>query len=970
MAIVDRVMEGMPPGTEAVIMRVSAHSSDKLGRSSDRAEVSLGHLACVRRLEQAGGAEAITAQDAAGQALRKRLGVIAVRRQDVDARADVPGRVMAHAWPLPQDGQLLLFIADSAAEDNIPIPGDLPRNAASELMVQLVSHGGIGQLRGGDWTRLVRDNAHGARVVQAARRGRCRVFAGTVEVDVFAPNGGFVASVHTGTSVSEWEGTVKRTKTGKLSLLLRDEPAWPYSARLVPVGMTCSADRQGDDRGRGRRARTLRPDLEAAPAWTAFYRAWAAGSTALECGRILADANVATRGQAGGGTFADLDDASLANAAYTLASEAHYRQLRDRRYRARVRVPVPVLDDRWEGYDVDFSYPAHPYGSVVVDIPIDHPIDLRPEDFAGWRARLDRRQSRARTSSATARALAGLPGWSDPDWQWKWRSVGTGPDGPHYYRLHRRRLEDSVDAAGADRGWLQGEGDRVVSCESGTLEAARGRAIQQAVEELGDAAVPAVVRPAPCGTAERDRARREQRHHDLARLVEDAREDLADAQDAYDRNGTTRRAERVEQCAAAARSLEDERERLATQLDAGSAPNGQSEVDVSTLAAIAGLLQGSGGRPMPAQLNRLVRDAIGESLRVTPRADDPRIGVLAATVTWPAAGGTDIRIDVSGEVAISTLDAKRAIALGESIARRVLAGGHRWHDAVAFAGSTGDNANAAAVRWLRAAGMPRYPRWRRSALLDCPVAETKAIAWAQLTGTELPPRTDERFADLVRDTYLADSDLSWGGAWANDVALSRMALQVFADMAGRGEDPGEGLRGADLAAQLGSTLRQAMNLAGPDESTDIRLRHVLESHPDDKRVVRPKSCGACGNWLLHVVLAPETAAHHGLVCAQCCALPDGTPLPSGYLALWEHGHDGTRLATAQEYLPARRPVPGQRTLLRIGPAARRIGITAKRLRALANSGQIPVHRRAKGRERLFDPADVDRMKARLDEQAE
>ena len=60
---------------------------------------------------------------------------------------------------------------------------------------------------------------------------------------------------------------------------------------------------------------------------------------------------------------------------------------------------------------------------------------------------------------------------------------------------------------------------------------------------------------------------------------------------------------------------------------------------------------------------------------------------------------------------------------------------------------------------------------------------------------------------------------------------------------------------------------------------------------------------------------------------------------------------------------------GQRTLLRIGPAAGRIGITAKRLRALASSGQIPVDRLAKGRERLFDPADVDRMKARVDAQA-
>ena len=62
-------------------------------------------------------------------------------------------------------------------------------------------------------------------------------------------------------------------------------------------------------------------------------------------------------------------------------------------------------------------------------------------------------------------------------------------------------------------------------------------------------------------------------------------------------------------------------------------------------------------------------------------------------------------------------------------------------------------------------------------------------------------------------------------------------------------------------------------------------------------------------------------------------------------------------------------MPGQRTLLRIGPAAGRTGITAKRLRDLASSGEIAVHRRAKEGERLFDPAEVDRMKARLDEQA-
>jgi hypothetical protein len=80
MTIVETVMEAMPWGTEAVVIRSGAQSSDTLGRSRNRVQGSLGDLACVRRLEQAGGAEAITAQDAAGQALRSTLGVIEIRR--------------------------------------------------------------------------------------------------------------------------------------------------------------------------------------------------------------------------------------------------------------------------------------------------------------------------------------------------------------------------------------------------------------------------------------------------------------------------------------------------------------------------------------------------------------------------------------------------------------------------------------------------------------------------------------------------------------------------------------------------------------------------------------------------------------------------------------------------------------------------------------------------------------------------
>ena len=203
MTIVETVMEAMPWGPEAVVIRSSAHSSDWLGRRRNRVQGWLGDLACVRRLEQAGGAEAVTDQDAVGQALRSTLGVIEIRRGDVDARAEAPGRTLAHAWPMPHDGQVLLLIADSVVEDNIVIPGELPRNVVSELLMRFASHGCIGQLRADDLTRLLRKGDQGSRLAEAARQGRCRILAGTVEADLLAPNGGPLSGVHAGASLSE-----------------------------------------------------------------------------------------------------------------------------------------------------------------------------------------------------------------------------------------------------------------------------------------------------------------------------------------------------------------------------------------------------------------------------------------------------------------------------------------------------------------------------------------------------------------------------------------------------------------------------------------------------------------------------------------------------------------------------------------------------------------------------------------------
>lgn len=961
------VLDQQRPCTKAGLVRVSANSLEKLGDNADRAETSMAHSPAMQRLEAYGGAEAVIASTPDAQRLRDSLGIVTLRRRDVHELAEKPGQLMGYLWPMPDIDHVLVLLADSAALDNVRIPGDLPRNCVSEFLVQLLAHPSITELHTPHWSRLIRHESHGARVLHAVREYGVRVFVGATEQDVRSGAGNLLATINTSQSADHRTTTVTRTRTGKLSRLLREEPAWPHSAQMTPVGMTCSRGRGTDEYGKSRRMQVLRPDVENADTWTAFYRAWAGGASALECGRILADGAIACRGQSQQGrTYADLDDHQLTHAAYGLVDEPHYEQLRTRRYTSAVAVPVPILKGyRWEGYEVDHSDPdTFPHGCVRIDIPLDHPIDLTDEEFDAWRARLDAGESRARRNNLTSRVLADLPPWTDGDHEYRWFSRGSGPEGTQYYRLHRRPAERLTSRGCRRSGWRPLEGEHVLTCSAAELEAALGRAIARVAVDLGDAAAPPIVRAAAT-TAQRDRAKAEQRLAELPTLIANANEDLQDAQDALDRNGTTRRRlEKVSAAAAQFAALEAERERLFASLGSESGPR-EAQIEITSLAAIGGLLQGSGGKPMPAQLNRIVTTAIGDTLRVSPDRDDPRRGTVTATLTWKTTEGAAIAIDIAEDLALSTLVAKQHTDLGASIARRVLHDGIAWANAVVEASSTDENARNAVMRGLRTAGMPRYPKWQRSALLDCPVPETKAIAWALLTETATPHVADPGFVDLIRSTYFADCELSWGGQWAKNVALSRKALRVFQDMAGRGDDPGEGLRGCDLAIRIGASHRETMNLAGPHDSTDVRLRHVLESHPDDKRVLRPKKCPMCGQWLLHVLLVPETAAHHGLICTACRSLPDGTPLPAGYLALWDSGTNGTVLADADDYAPAMGHVPGQQRQLRIGEAARRLGITTKQLRAHANAGRIPVQRAAHGRERMFVARDIDRLRKEL-----
>jgi hypothetical protein len=729
------------------LLRVSSDSADKLAANADSNAEKLGHRESMQRLRAVGGAVALLGSDAAGIALRRELGVVEILRAHANEHADLPRKVMGYLWAMEAEQDLLLFVTDSAAENNISRPGDaIKQNAVAEILVQLATHPKIGQIHIPEWSRLTRSNAHGSRIVAAASDGRCKIYEGRNLIDFLSSNGQMLTAMKTATASAERNGIVERQVRGTLGKLTRDEFAWPYSPSLLPPGYAIKERMRTKDEGRSIRVANVCADSMYTQGWTEFFKAVANGVPHLQAGRVLAKHKIPCRGvRLANQTYDQLTDSQLANAARTFSKRRIYKMLRSRQYIANVSVPVKLeAGEQFNGHDVtDLDLLNHPNGyvGVVAQLP-EHGIELSDSEWVNWDERTSSRQSREPRMNVPRRALVGTGFWRNGGSDYRITCQGATPW--VYYKVEFRPVEQSVDKLGNDRGWKNGEGKFTLTASACDVEMALGRAIEAgAMKLIEQTAVLTILQRDKPDERAAEKVRKS-RMLEIIGQISDACEDLIDAQDALNRNPTDRKTARLAEFQSILNSLEVEKAGLAAfdgQSESKLVETGDIEdaveVDVSSLASLAGILQGGKGTLMPRVVNDTIREITRGSVRIEALPENPGIGVVKATIHWPSQDGESLAFDVCARVRLATRQSSPDF-YRYAAAQLILEEGLSIEQASELFASKHSRQSVVmhAFEWLGSNGVKDH-RLRR-AILDCPIKETKAVAWALLTHTALP----------------------------------------------------------------------------------------------------------------------------------------------------------------------------------------------------------------------------------------
>ena len=953
-----------------VFLRVSANNPAMMAENVNAAAAVMAYSPAMRTLAEQGGALAVLGPDLQGRELRQRLGIVGVMRKHAHAHAENPGLAMGHLWAHQASRELVLFIHDTIASRNVTFPGNLlSGNAATELLVQLLLSTPVTSLHLADRSRSVRDTYNGSRVNEAASVGRVALYVGGNRKDTSSNAGRLVADVESSLSQAERDAIVKRTTRARLALLTQGQEAiWPYATGLIPPGYVVGAVRrtQLSPGGKRQRVALIAPDFDYAPAWTAVFLAIAHGKSWPEVGDLLAQHRVPCRGvrtDENASTY-DLKSRTLrASAARAIGS--HAELLASRSYKRYVPVGLRFGpgETTFEGHPLVFDKltdaDGNPVAAVAVEVALpEHGVDLTPQQWAAVQARFSgARAIRARATGLGQRfMLSTIARWTEDGFDYNMTTESA------YIRLRRR--PHSVDASGNERGWLVSEGEVIYSVRCSDADAALGRGIANAAMHVLGQDASLELRGSPLTELSARIAGIEVQLAELESARTAAEKTLRDAEillrvdPAGDgrEQAVTHAHNTIDELGAQQRTLHEAARSLHQQPQA-------AEVDwqaPTSLAHLSAVLQEAAGCCLPRVVNDTLRTVTQGSLRLSPVADNDRLLRMTATVLWPSQDGTELTMNISELVRRSVRKNAAAKAdLGRSVASFILRDGHSIDEAVTLLSAQHVRTNIVkvATAWLAAHG--KATTRMRKVLLDCPIAETKRVAWSLLTGDDLPEGASQEFAALIQATYFNSTHANHGGFthWSGDVGAARTMLNIFAAALGRGEDISGGVDAADIADMAGVSVGEVLALASrnPRIVPGMRLRALFDRGAHDPRVVVPKKCPTCDSWLLHVVFCPETG--DGLVCTTCCAIPGGTALPRPYLALWDGGQAGTHLGQHGQY-SCGATVPGHRRLLRIKEAAAVTGVPADTLRSWTKRGLLRTLRKGKGQPYLYDPDDI------------
>jgi len=255
---------------------------------------------------------------------------------------------------------------------------------------------------------------------------------------------------------------------------------------------------------------------------------------------------------------------------------------------------------------------------------------------------------------------------------------------------------------------------------------------------------------------------------------------------------------------------------------------------------------------------------------------------------------TDDGVVVFGPIEAMVRDRRRKhhIERHKNITRLVFCEGMRVQEAAEQAGYTIQVARARINQQLTPV---ISSQWLRTALVDCPIPETKRVIWAMLeahkAGTKFktPEGIDAAFAKQIVKTY-SDPDATWTISWAADSHTAPRRAIAFIQEAG--EDGALWTDVLKMTAQafdpkMVDYFRTEMLKGKAARYTPVVEKGAKFHNTNPERRVLLRRCPFCHTrTLTHVLHVPEVPG--GQLCTTCCKSP-GAPavvFPAAYMKHW------------------------------------------------------------------------------------
>lgn len=481
--------------------------------------------------------------------------------------------------------------------------------------------------------------------------------------------------------------------------------------------------------------------------------------------------------------------------------------------------------------------------------------------------------------------LTSIAEWRDEENEYKLASGAAD-----LYWIVSRPIEDVIDSRGRRNGWPTRLDKYIVAAaQAAVLHKTFAEAV---VDTLSRSSV-TVSRKNPNDIHEKlevhidditENLNKERRKQELALRAGDA------AIEAGATSVASRKFKEAEEASVLVSQLEEKLSQAYAQAE-NARPLEIQTAEISELSAILAEL---------AETERLARPQLNSGMRRLVARLEAKLSENNLNINfqvWVRLVTSDGPV-VAGPISFTVPNRRLEFALQrhEEAARYVLADGLRETDAMTKSGYNSLPHMRRRITKLLADVVPST--YLRSAIVDCPIVETKAVVWemldASLNGRAFvtPEGVDRAFATHIRNTY-GSSDFPWTVAWASQShELPRLVLEYVLACGP------EGARALDLqkyASTLGgkALIQNFIGLSYRGMRKGEGYEPILErgenfrKNNPERRFLALRCTFCDSRTLTHTLKVPEVPG--GLLCTECRRAPSlpSITFPEAYLRNWD-----------------------------------------------------------------------------------